>query len=181
MMSAPTTEYDWYNLGNGLSSSAGYKDAAKHYQEAKAAYTRALQMSPNLAAAWNNLGVLEQRMGDGQAALTAYQRAAALGNTYAASNYKILYQALTAPPSQAGGARGNGGLAALNASRRMQAGSMGVAKRRQSQLWREPLRAMTIRLAFVVAALVATLLPPAPPVLAAPNGWQYGPNAPPQV
>jgi superkiller protein 3 len=119
MQSAHTTEYDWYNLGNGLSSSAGYKDAAKHYAEAKAAYVRALQMNPNLAEAWNNLGVLEQRLGNSQAALAAYQRAAALGNSNGASNYKVLNQALTAPPPQAGGARGGGGLAALNASRRM--------------------------------------------------------------
>ena len=92
MESARTTEYDWYNLGNGFSNS-------KLFKEAEAAYSRALKMNPNLGIAWTNLGVVEQALGNSQGALADYQRGASLGDRFGSGNYSSLYQALTAPPA----------------------------------------------------------------------------------
>lgn len=90
MESARTTEYDWYNLGNGFCNS-------KRFKEAEAAYSRSLKMNPNLGIAWTNLGVVEQALGNSQGALADYQRGASLGDRFGSGNYTRLYQALTAP------------------------------------------------------------------------------------
>jgi tetratricopeptide (TPR) repeat protein len=86
------SDYDWYNLGNGFKNSTRYK-------QAEAAFGRALTLNPRMGLAWNNLGVVEQALGNFKAALADYQRAASLGDGFASGNYTRLNQALTQPPA----------------------------------------------------------------------------------
>jgi tetratricopeptide (TPR) repeat protein len=80
---------EWYNLANGFS-------VADEPRAAAAAYRKALQLNPNHAPAWNNLGSLELSSGNTQAALNDFRRAGALGDALGASNYARLQQAIAA-------------------------------------------------------------------------------------
>jgi tetratricopeptide (TPR) repeat protein len=87
---AGSTEFvEWYNLANGLCSMEEFAAAA-------AAYRRALQLKPDYAPAWNNLGSIESVAGNTRAALDDYQRASALGDGSGANNYARLQQAIAA-------------------------------------------------------------------------------------
>jgi tetratricopeptide (TPR) repeat protein len=84
----------WYNLGNDLGAT-GINDRSR-LQRAAAAYKRALQLKPNLADAWNNLGTLEEMAGHFPVALDYYQRAAKLGDRLGQNNYSQLQAAIAA-------------------------------------------------------------------------------------
>ncbi|MEO8314633.1 MAG: tetratricopeptide repeat protein [Pseudomonadota bacterium] len=88
-LGSSTSFIEWYNLGNGFFA-MGDED------NAKTAYRRALQLNPNYADAWNNLGALEGSTGNTSAALNDYQRAAALGDPVGRSNYQRLQNAIAA-------------------------------------------------------------------------------------
>jgi tetratricopeptide (TPR) repeat protein len=74
---------DWYALGNGYVQLGCYAKAVVAYQ-------RAISLDERVAAAWNNLGVAEERLGNGRDALFHYQRAAALGDELGVSNVQRL-------------------------------------------------------------------------------------------
>jgi tetratricopeptide (TPR) repeat protein len=91
------TSYDWYNLGNAYHS-------VVHAKEAETCLLQSVKMNPQMGMAWNNLGVVEQGLGNYQAALADYRRAASLGDGFASGNYARLNRALTPPSAR----RGNG-------------------------------------------------------------------------
>lgn len=80
---------EWYNLGNGFFAMGDYENAT-------AAYRRAIQVNPGYPAVWNNLGALEASSGNTQAALNDYQRAASLGDQAGRANYQRLQDAIAA-------------------------------------------------------------------------------------
>jgi tetratricopeptide (TPR) repeat protein len=88
-LGSSTSFIEWYNLGNGFFA-VGDDD------NAKSAYQRAIQLNPNYADVWNNLGALEAGSGNTQAALNDYQRAAALGDPLGRNNYQRLQNAIAA-------------------------------------------------------------------------------------
>jgi tetratricopeptide (TPR) repeat protein len=88
-LGSSTSFIEWYNLGNGFFA-MGDDD------NAKAAYQRTIQLNPNYADVWNNLGALEAGSGNTQAALNDYQRAAALGDPVGRNNYQRLQNAIAA-------------------------------------------------------------------------------------
>ena len=88
-LGSSTSFVEWYNLGNGFF-------AMGDDENAKAAYRRAIQLNPNYADVWNNLGALEGGSGNTQAALNDYQRAAALGDPVGRANYQRLQNAIAA-------------------------------------------------------------------------------------
>jgi tetratricopeptide (TPR) repeat protein len=112
---------EWYNLANGFSVADEPKAAA-------AAYRKALQLKPDYAPAWNNLGSLELSSGDTQAALNDFQRASALGDALGASNHSRLQQALAAAQQ-----RPDDGLARLEHSLSVE------RNRRAADAWQERL------------------------------------------
>jgi len=92
----------WYNLGNGLSTLAAStrvgagsgKSSDQLLREAINAYNQCLRLNPRYANAYNNRAVAEQALGDSQAALNDYQRAASFGDDYARQNYSTLQSAI---------------------------------------------------------------------------------------
>ena len=88
-LGSSTSFIEWYNLGNGFF-------AMSDEENAKAAYRRALELNPNYADVWNNLGALEAGAGNTQAALNDYQRAATLGDAVGRTNYQRLQAAIAA-------------------------------------------------------------------------------------
>lgn len=88
-LGSSTSFIEWYNLGNGFF-------AMGDEENAKAAYRRAIQLNPQYADVWNNLGALEAGSGNTQAALNDYQRAAALGDPVGRNNYQRLQNAIAA-------------------------------------------------------------------------------------
>jgi tetratricopeptide (TPR) repeat protein len=95
----------WYNLGNAFKT-VGMQAEKKRFlggsirpaQElmqlelkafihARDAYWKALHLNSKYAAAWNNLGVVESKIGHWQTALDYYQRAATLGDPISHANY----------------------------------------------------------------------------------------------
>lgn len=97
----------WYNLGNAFKTVAmqfeknrflGSTGPAqklmqlelKAFLHARESYRKALHLNTNYASAWNNLGVVESKMGHWQTALGHYQRASALGDPISHSNYVAL-------------------------------------------------------------------------------------------
>ncbi len=77
----------WYNLGNGYAR-------LEQAEPAVAAYQRAVQLNPNWAEAWTNLGTMLQWGGNVQGAEQAYTRGARLGDPLGAQNNARLQQAL---------------------------------------------------------------------------------------
>jgi tetratricopeptide (TPR) repeat protein len=88
-LGSSTSFVEWYNLGNGFFAMGDDENAAT-------AYRRAIQLNPNYADVWNNLGALEASSGNTQAALNDYQRAAALGDAVGRNNYQRLQNAIAA-------------------------------------------------------------------------------------
>jgi tetratricopeptide (TPR) repeat protein len=88
-LGSSTSFVEWYNLGNGFFVMGDYENAT-------AAYRRAIQLNPNYADVWNNIGALEGSSGNTQAALNDYQRAAALGDPVGRNNYQRLQNAIAA-------------------------------------------------------------------------------------
>jgi DNA-binding transcriptional MerR regulator len=68
----PVTAHDWFVLARGLHAEPGQEERAA------AAYGRALELDPGLAAAHTNLGNLRMLAGDSAAALLHYQQALTL-------------------------------------------------------------------------------------------------------
>jgi DNA-binding transcriptional MerR regulator/Tfp pilus assembly protein PilF len=68
----PATAHDWFVLARGLHAEPGQEERAA------AAYGRALELDPGLAAAHTNLGNLHMLAGDSAAALLHYQQALTL-------------------------------------------------------------------------------------------------------
>ncbi|MEP6668536.1 MAG: tetratricopeptide repeat protein [Chthoniobacter sp.] len=77
----------WYNLGNGYAR-------LEQAEPAVAAYQKAVQLNPNWAEAWTNLGTMLQWGGNVQGAEQAYTRGARLGDPLGAQNNARLQQAL---------------------------------------------------------------------------------------
>jgi tetratricopeptide (TPR) repeat protein len=113
---------DWYNLANGFCSMQEFASAA-------AGYRRALQLKPDYAPAWNNLGTIEGVAGNTQAALDDYQRASALGDELGATNYARLQRAIAASKQR-------GSEDPLQALRRSQAAEL---QYRSQQAWQDRL------------------------------------------
>jgi len=90
------TALDWYNMGNDFAALGRLTDAISAYQ-------KSLELNSQYGDAWNNLGVAEQERGSFDAALNAYRRAAALGNTLGQSNASNLQSGLAAAQQQAPG------------------------------------------------------------------------------
>jgi tetratricopeptide (TPR) repeat protein len=88
-LTANSTAAEWFNLGNGFLT-------MQEFQRAAGAYRRALALNPADGDTWNNLGALEGALGDTNAALADYQRAARLGNQAGANNYARVQQAVSA-------------------------------------------------------------------------------------
>jgi tetratricopeptide (TPR) repeat protein len=88
-LGSSTSYLEWFNLGNGFFAMGDDENAT-------AAYRRAIQINPNFADVWNNLGALEGSSGNTQAALNDYQRAAALGDPLGRTNYQRLQNAIAA-------------------------------------------------------------------------------------
>ena len=81
------TYVDWYNLANGFLTMEEFSSATN-------AYRQALRLNASFAPAWNNLGTLEGRNGNNNAALQDYQQAAKLGDALGARNYNRLQNAI---------------------------------------------------------------------------------------
>lgn len=62
---------------------------ANRYDEAAAAFDRALALDPNCAPAWHSIGWLRERTSTAEAALEAYKRAIAIDPRYDAPHYGI--------------------------------------------------------------------------------------------
>ena len=62
---------------------------ANRYDEAKAAFERALEIDPNCAPAWHSIGWLRERTSTAEDALAAYERAISLDPHYDAPHYGI--------------------------------------------------------------------------------------------
>lgn len=80
---------EWYNLGNGFFAMGDNESATM-------AYRRVIELNPNHAVVWNNLGALEGGSGNTQAAVNDYARAASLGDQVARNNYQRLQNAMAA-------------------------------------------------------------------------------------
>jgi tetratricopeptide (TPR) repeat protein len=91
----------WYVLGNGY---LRLENAPK----AVPAFQHCVQLQPGLAPCWTNLGVMLEWGGNDQAALQAYARATALGDSLAGQDAGRLKQAMAAQQSAASG--GGGGM-----------------------------------------------------------------------
>jgi tetratricopeptide (TPR) repeat protein len=85
--SASFTARDWYVFGNA-------RQTFGQYDRAIADYRKAIAMYPDSDEVWNNLGTAYQKNGNNAAAIDAYKRAAALGNSYAAGNARDLQAAM---------------------------------------------------------------------------------------
>jgi tetratricopeptide (TPR) repeat protein len=75
--------HDWYVLANDYSSLG-------EWERGIAAYRHVIRFDPNIADAWNNMGVAEQRLGQNASAYDDYRKAAALGDSAAAANERNL-------------------------------------------------------------------------------------------
>jgi len=99
----------WYDLGNGLATIAAStrvgassgKPSDQVLREAIDAYNQCLRLNPRYANAYNNRGIAEEALGDSQAALNDYRRAASLGNHYASKNYAALQNSIAQAKRQA--------------------------------------------------------------------------------
>jgi Flp pilus assembly protein TadD len=85
--SRPKDPDAWYSLGYTLSQRASEVTAAQitdpSIQEAaRHAYTKALELNPGYARAWNNLGVTQDELGESEAAATSFRMAVQLKNDY---------------------------------------------------------------------------------------------------
>jgi tetratricopeptide (TPR) repeat protein len=105
----------WYALGNGY---LRLQSAAK----AVPAFQHCVQLQPKLAPCWTNLGVMLEWGGNDQAALQAYARAGALGDSLAAQDSSRLKQAMAAQQASASGGGGGMSSGAMLHSFRQQAG-----------------------------------------------------------
>jgi tetratricopeptide (TPR) repeat protein len=84
---ASFTARDWYVFGNA-------RKTFRQFDRAVVDYRKAIAMSPDFDEAWNNLGIAYQMAGDYRDAMTAYGKAAALGNEMAAGNAETLQAAI---------------------------------------------------------------------------------------
>lgn len=74
----PQTAYEWFLRGAELESSWGGSPVdIEGFEQAKAAYEQALELDPELAAAWTNLGSMFAEIGDLDGARERYERALA--------------------------------------------------------------------------------------------------------
>jgi tetratricopeptide (TPR) repeat protein len=83
----------WWALGNGYAKLGDLKNATP-------AYRQVLQMNPNFAQGWTNLGVALQFTGDVQGAQAAYGRGQALGDPLAGQDAARLQADLRAQAQQ---------------------------------------------------------------------------------
>jgi tetratricopeptide (TPR) repeat protein len=84
---ASMTARDWFVFGNA-------RKTFRQYDRAIVDYRKAIAMYPDFNEAWNNLGIAYQMAGNNGEAMTAYNRAAALGNEMAAGNAETLQAAM---------------------------------------------------------------------------------------
>lgn len=92
------TYTDWYNMGNGFAN-------LDHREEAVAAFNQALRLNPRFGAAWNNLGVTQQEMGNYSGALNSYRHAGQLGDPLGNANAAALQRGLNVAQQRAGAGR----------------------------------------------------------------------------
>lgn len=106
----------WYMLGNGYLK-------LENAQKSVAAFQRCVQLKPNFAQCWTNMGVMLQWGGNSQAALQAYARGNALGDALGGQDAARLKQAIAAQQRAASSGQRNMGQEAafLNNSFRQQA------------------------------------------------------------
>lgn len=72
----PETAYEWFLRGNELEDQWGGSPVdTEGFEAARQAYVRALDLDPELAAAWTNLGSMMAEIGDFDAAREYYARA----------------------------------------------------------------------------------------------------------
>lgn len=91
---SPSTNANaWYDLGLAF-------DGAGAAGSATDAYSRAIRLSPNIAEAWNNRGVDEEKLGESQRALADYDQALKLGDRIAGENAQKLRAAIAAGAAQ---------------------------------------------------------------------------------
>lgn len=79
----------WYMLGNGYLK-------LQNSPKSVAAYQHCIQLKPNLAPCWTNMGVMLQWAGNNAAALQAYARGKALGDALAGEDAARLQQVIAA-------------------------------------------------------------------------------------
>jgi|GEM_PF-3215284 len=86
--SRPRDPDAWYSLGHTLSKRAS-EGTADHFPDAslretaRQAYTKALELNPGHARAWNNLGVVQDELGESEAAIASFKMAVRVRNDFA--------------------------------------------------------------------------------------------------
>ena len=103
----------WYNLGNGLNTTAASihlganagKSADAVLREAIYAYQQSLRQNPRYGNAWNNLGIAQEALGNNQEALNDYQRASSFGDSLGRKNYIGLQNQIAARNAAAAAGR----------------------------------------------------------------------------
>ncbi len=85
--SRPRDPEAWYSLGYTLSRRAAEGDLAGSApasirEAARQAYTKALELNPSFVRAWNNLGVLQDELGESEAGAASFRMAVRLKDDY---------------------------------------------------------------------------------------------------
>ena len=85
--SCPKVSDAWYSLGYTLSQRASEEapsstNALSIREAARQAYLKALALNPGLARAWNNLGVIQDDLGESEAAVVSFRTAVQLLDSF---------------------------------------------------------------------------------------------------
>lgn len=81
--SRPKDPDAWYSLGHSLSIQAAESGTASSLLEgAQQAYQRAVDLDPRFARAWNNLGAIQDQLGETEAAIASLRMAVRLKEDY---------------------------------------------------------------------------------------------------
>lgn len=88
--SRPKDPDAWYSLGHSLSIQVSEGGPASSLLEgAQQAYRKAVDLNPRFARAWNNLGVIQDELGETEAAIASLRMAVSLKEDYSLARFNL--------------------------------------------------------------------------------------------